>query len=232
MLVSACVTMWCSHKSAYSFLWTSLSPHPPSHPSRSAQGAKLSFLCFTTVFCWLLTLKHPFLLCIQLPVNLSLTGLTCSQRAFETALLCNQWLLEFSSVQSCPTLCDSMPPCPSPTPRAYSNSRPSSRWCHPTISSSVVPFSFRLQSFPASGSFQMSQFSSITQNWTMKALAIILFSVLMAFFGTVVNQQQSERVSKLKLQLEYYVHHKCCSPAVLASLSAFMLQLIIFTEVF
>lgn len=66
----------------------------------------------------------------------------------------------------------------------------------------------------------------------MKALAIILFSVLMAFFGTVVNQQQSERVSKLKLQLEYYVHHKCCSPAVLASLSAFMLQLIIFTEVF
>ena len=49
------------------------------------------------------------------------------------------------------------PPCPSPTPRACSNSCPSSRWCYPTISSSVVPFSSHLQSFPASGSFPMSQ---------------------------------------------------------------------------
>ena len=48
-------------------------------------------------------------------------------------------------------------PCPSPTLRAYSNSCPSSWWCHPTISSSVIPFSSHLQSFPASGSFQMSQ---------------------------------------------------------------------------
>ena len=50
------------------------------------------------------------------------------------------------------------PPCPSPTPRAYSNTCPSSQWCHPTIPSSVVPFSSCLQSFPALGSFQMSQF--------------------------------------------------------------------------
>ena len=50
------------------------------------------------------------------------------------------------------------PPCPSPTPRAYSNSCPLSRWCHPTVSSSVVPFSSHLQSFPASGSFLKSQF--------------------------------------------------------------------------
>ena len=49
-------------------------------------------------------------------------------------------------------------PCPSPSPRAYSNSCLSSRWCHPTISSSVVPFYSRLQSFPGSGSFPMSQF--------------------------------------------------------------------------
>ena len=49
------------------------------------------------------------------------------------------------------------PPCPSPTPRVYSNSCSLSLWCHPTISSSVVPFSC-LQSFPASGSFQMSEF--------------------------------------------------------------------------
>ena len=49
-------------------------------------------------------------------------------------------------------------PCPSPTPGVYPNSCPLSWWCHPTISSSVVPFSFHLQSFLASGSFQMSQF--------------------------------------------------------------------------
>ena len=49
------------------------------------------------------------------------------------------------------------PPCPSPTPGVYSNSCPLSQWCHPTISSSVVPFSSCLQSFPASGSFPMSQ---------------------------------------------------------------------------
>ena len=50
------------------------------------------------------------------------------------------------------------PPYPSPTPGVYSNSCLFSRWCHPTISSSVIPFSSRLQSFPASGAFQMSQF--------------------------------------------------------------------------
>ena len=49
-------------------------------------------------------------------------------------------------------------PCPTPTPRVYSNSCPLSQWCHPAILSSVVPFSSHLQSFSASGSFQMSQF--------------------------------------------------------------------------
>ena len=49
------------------------------------------------------------------------------------------------------------PPCPSPTPGVYSDSCPLSRWCHPAISSSVVPFSSCLQSFPALGSFQTSQ---------------------------------------------------------------------------
>ena len=51
------------------------------------------------------------------------------------------------------------PPCPSTTPGVYPNSCPSSRWCHPAISSSVVPFSSCPQSFPASGSFQMSELS-------------------------------------------------------------------------
>ena len=50
------------------------------------------------------------------------------------------------------------PPCPSPTPGVYSNLCPLNQWCHPTISSSVIPFSSLLQSFPVSGSFPMSPF--------------------------------------------------------------------------
>ena len=65
-------------------------------------------------------------------------------------------------------------PCPSPTPGAYSNSCPLSQWCHPTISSSVIPFS-HLQSFPASGSFQMSQlFASGGQRIEVSASASVL----------------------------------------------------------
>ena len=75
--------------------------------------------------------------------------------------------IQFSSVQfTCSVMSDSLrphelqharPPCPSPTPRVYPNACPLSWWCHPTISSSVVPFSSCPQSFLASGSFQMSQ---------------------------------------------------------------------------
>ena len=77
-------------------------------------------------------------------------------------------LLQLSSLQfNCSVVFDSLwpyglqharLPCPSPTPGVYSNLFPLSQWCHPTISSSVVSFSSHLQSFPASGSFQMSQF--------------------------------------------------------------------------
>ena len=67
------------------------------------------------------------------------------------------------------------PPFPSPTPRVYPNSCPLSRWCHPTISSSVVPFSSCLQSFPASGSFQISQlFASCCQSSGVSASASVL----------------------------------------------------------
>ena len=66
-------------------------------------------------------------------------------------------------------------PCPSPTPRACSNSYPSSQWCHPIISSSVVPFSSCLQSFPISGSFPVSQFfTSGGQSFGVSASASIL----------------------------------------------------------
>ena len=88
---------------------------------------------------------------------------------------------QFSSVtRSCPTL---QPhglqhirlPCPSPTRRACSGSHPSSRWYHPTTSSSVMPFSSCLQSLPASGSFQMSQFFTTGgQRFGVSALASVL----------------------------------------------------------
>ena len=81
---------------------------------------------------------------------------------FDAFLLGNQ----FNSVQSLsrvrlfvtPWTAARRPPCPSPSTEVYSNLCPLSRWCHSTISSSVVPFSSCLQSFPASRSFQMSQF--------------------------------------------------------------------------
>ena len=72
----------------------------------------------------------------------------------------------FSVQLSCSVVSDSLqpqglqhtrPPCVSPSPRVYPNSCPLSWWCHPTISSSVIPFSSCLQSFPASGPFQKSQ---------------------------------------------------------------------------
>ena len=90
-----------------------------------------------------------------------------------------------SSVQfSCSVMSDSLrlhglqhtrPPCPSPTPGVYSNLCPSSRWCHPAISSSVVLFSSCLQSFPAPGSFPMSQFlASGDQSIGVSASASVL----------------------------------------------------------
>ena len=67
------------------------------------------------------------------------------------------------------------PPCPSPTPRVYPNSCPLSQWCHPTIPSSVIPFSSCPQSFPASGSFQMSQiFASGGQSIGVSASTSVL----------------------------------------------------------
>ena len=90
-----------------------------------------------------------------------------------------------SSVQfSCSVVPDSLrphesqharPPCPSPTPGVYPNSCPSSRWCHPAISSSVIPFSSYLQSLPASESFPMSQlFTWIGQSIRVSSLASVL----------------------------------------------------------
>ena len=76
------------------------------------------------------------------------------------------WIMKFTVQFSCSVVSDSLrphelqhprPPCPSPTPRDHSNSCPSSQWCHPAISSSVIPFSSCPQSLPASESFPMTQ---------------------------------------------------------------------------
>ena len=82
-----------------------------------------------------------------------------SYRTYEFLSLFSQFSRSVLSDSSWPHgLQHGRPPCPSPTPRAYSNSCPSHWWCHPTISSSVVPFSSHLQSFSSSGSFPISQF--------------------------------------------------------------------------
>ena len=74
-------------------------------------------------------------------------------------------------------------PCPSPTPRDYSNSCPLSQWCHPTISCFVVSFSSCLQSFPASGSFPMSQyFVSGGQSIGVSASASVLPMIIQDWF--------------------------------------------------
>ena len=74
---------------------------------------------------------------------------TSSVQFSHSAVFDSLWLREPQLTRS---------PCPSPTPGVHPNSRPLNQWCHPTISSSVVPVSSCPQSFPASGSFQMSQF--------------------------------------------------------------------------
>ena len=99
------------------------------------------------------------------------------------SVLLHQW--EFSLVQFSHSVVSgylrphelqhSRPPCPSPTPGVHLNPCPLSQWCHPTISSFVVPFSSCPQSFPASGSFQMSQlFSSGGQSIGVSASTSVL----------------------------------------------------------
>ena len=92
-------------------------------------------------------------------------------------------------------------PCPSPTPRACSNSCPSSQWCHPTISSSVIPFSSHLQSFPASGSFLISQFfTSGVQSIGALASASVLPMNIQGWFplrltGLILESKDSQEFS-------------------------------------
>ena len=92
------------------------------------------------------------------------------------------------------------PPCPSPTPGDYSNSCPLSLWCHPTISSSVVPFSSHLQSFPESGSFPMSQFfTSGGQSTGLSASVSVLPMNIHnnAFYSVIKNNNNNKEILPL-----------------------------------
>ena len=88
---------------------------------------------------------------VYLSRGLEILGLSFKSTFNSVQLLSCVWLFATDGLQY------ATPPCPSPTPSVYSNSNPLSWWCHPTISSSVIPFSSCLQSFPASRSFPMSQ---------------------------------------------------------------------------
>ena len=115
------------------------------------------------------------------------------------------------------------PPCPLPTPGVYTNSRPLSRWCHPTISSSVVPFSSCPQSYPASGSFPMSKLftwggqsigvsasASVlpmnTQDWSLLGWTgwiLLQFKGLSRVFSNTTVQKHQFFGARLSLQLSH-----------------------------
>ena len=115
-------------------------------------------------------------------------------------------------------------PCPSPTPRVYSNSCPLSQWCHPTISSSVVPFSSCLQSFPASVSFPMSRFfASGDQSIGVSASASVLPMHIQYWFplgwtGWISLQSKG-------LSIESLLQHHSSKASIRLRLAFFIAQL-------
>ena len=183
------------------FLTSSLSSELPCTPKvcdnplylvKEKNHCKLTVLCLSNLFSQPITLFSSWT-SSRYPVHWTIQFLPIHQLFSDFILL-----FQFSSVQSFSCirlfathgLQHARPPCPSPTPRAYSNSCSLSQWCHPTISSSVVPFS-HLQSFPASRSFQMSQLfasggQSIGVSASASALALLFnrlkFHVLLFYF--------------------------------------------------
>ena len=123
---------------------------------------------------------------MRIRINLTNTSISISELKIRRNLKVFPYIQSFpifSSVQSLspvwlfatPWMQHTRPPCPSWTAGVYSNSRSLSQWCHPTISSSVISFSSRIQSFPASGSFLMNQFfTSCGQNIGVSPSASVL----------------------------------------------------------
>ena len=113
--------------------------------------------------------------------------------------------------------------CPSPTPRAYSNSYPSSQWCHPTISSSVVPFSSCLQSFPAAGSFPRSQFfESGDRSIGASASASVLPS---EYSGLISFRIDSFDLLSVQGTLKSFLQHHSSKASILRCSAFFVVQL-------
>ena len=139
-----------------------------SHPFRLSESTRIWASCHRANSHWLpilhIVIYIYIFLCYILNSSHRLLPLLCAQVCF---LYLHLHSVQLSSVQfSRSVMSESLPPhelqhtrppCPSPTPGVHSNSRPSSRWCHPAISSSVIPFSSCPQSLPASESFPMSQ---------------------------------------------------------------------------
>ena len=159
--------------------WTSFQPPTPSNPSRLSQSTGLSSLshysrfplaiCFTYGSIYVSMLLPQFIPSSSShPVSKSLFPMAVSPPVQFSRLVVSDSLRPHG-------LQHSRLPRPSPTPGAFSNSCLSSQWCHPTISSSVIPFSSCLQSFPASGSFPRSQFfASGGQSTEVSASASVL----------------------------------------------------------
>ena len=155
-----------------------------------------------------------FLICSGSGRSLPLSDLYAAHLCIKYSLVIANFLeviSKFSSVQfNRSVVSDSLwphgmqharPPCPSPTPRVYSNSSPLSQWCHPTISSSVVPLSYCFQSFPASGSFKMSQFfASGDQSIGVSASTSVLPMNIQEWFPLGLTEWislQSKRLSRV-----------------------------------
>ena len=136
--------------------------------------------------------------------------------------------LKFSSVQFSPSvMSDSLRPhepqharlpCPSATPKACSNTCPSNQWCHPTVSSSVIPFFSCLQSFPASGSFPMSQFfASGGQSIGVSGLASILLMNIQDWFPlrlTTLISLESKGLSRVFSNTTVQKHQFSAQPSL------------------
>ena len=113
-------------------------------------------------------------------------------------------------------------PHPSPTPGACSNSCPSSQWCHPTILTSVIPFSSCLQSFPASGSFPVSQFfASVDQNIEASASSSVLPMNIQDCFPLGLTGL----ISLQDKELSNVIQHDSSKASILWHSASFMVQI-------
>ena len=160
------------------------------------------------------------LLMNNLAINFTILRIGVLIYKFKIIKVYAPFFIQFSSVQSLSHVWLFVTPwtaarqaslsCSSPTPRVYSNLCSSSRWCHPTISSSVIPFSSHLQSFPESESFQMNQFfTSGSQSTGVSASASVLQISIQDWFPlgwTVLNSLLSKGLSRVFSNSTVQIH--------------------------